>query len=100
MTDPSTPRAFVIGRIRVKDAALWTAYRQQVPQTLLAWQGRVLVRGQFAVDFSGEAGHTDTVVIGFPDEAAMRGWHDSPAYQALVPLRLRAAEVVLSGYLD
>lgn len=99
MTDPSTPRAFVIGRIRVKDPALWTEYRQQVPQTLLAWRGQVLARGRWDVDFSGEADHTDTVVIGFPDEAAMRGWHDSPAYQALVPLRLRAAEVTLSGYL-
>lgn len=100
MTDPSTPRAFVIGRIRVKAAALWAEYRQQVPQTLVPWQGEVLVRGQATADFSGVAGHTDTVVIRFPDEAAMRGWHDSPAYQALVPLRLRAAEVTLTGYLE
>jgi len=99
MTHPATALAFVIGRIRVKDAALWADYKSRVPETLRPWQGQVLARGQWAADFSGDAGHTDTVVIGFPDEAAMRGWHDSPAYQALVPLRLRAAEVTLTGYL-
>jgi len=29
---------------------------------------------------------------------ALRGWHDSPQYQALVPLREAAAEVVLTAY--
>lgn len=27
-----------------------------------------------------------------------RAWHDSPAYQALVPLREAGADVVLVGY--
>jgi uncharacterized protein (DUF1330 family) len=37
-------------------------------------------------------------VIRFPDRSALRGWFDSPAYQALIPLREQAADVVLLGY--
>ena len=37
-------------------------------------------------------------VIRFPDPAAFRAWFDSPAYQALIPLREQAAEVTLVGY--
>lgn len=90
--------AFVIGQIRIKDPARWDAYRAQVPATLAPWQGEVLMRGQRLQVFAGSTAHTDTVVLRFPDAAAARGWHDSPAYQALVPLREAAAEVLLVAY--
>lgn len=90
--------AFVIGSIAIKDAAKWDAYRAQVPATIAPWQGEVLVRGRKLVALSGEVAHTDTVVIRFPSAEALRGWHDSPAYQALLPLRREAAEVTLVAY--
>ena len=37
-------------------------------------------------------------VARFADLAALRRWHDSPEYQALVPLRMAAADVVLTAY--
>jgi uncharacterized protein (DUF1330 family) len=37
-------------------------------------------------------------VIRFPSIEASRSWFHSPAYQALVPLRQQAAEVVLVGF--
>jgi uncharacterized protein (DUF1330 family) len=43
-------------------------------------------------------GYTDTVVIRFPNRAAVNNWHDSAAYQALVPLRRRAADVLIVSY--
>ena len=48
--------------------------------------------------FSGTHGHTEVVVAGFPDHTALEAWHASPAYQALVPLRMEAAEVDLLSY--
>ena len=100
---PSDQRAaFVIGQIAIRDAAKWAAYRDAVPATLLPWGAQLLVRGKrFAVlsaVLSGAHAHTDTVVIRFPDRAAVEGWHASPAYQALIPLRQEAADVVLVGY--
>jgi uncharacterized protein (DUF1330 family) len=37
-------------------------------------------------------------VLRFADPAAARQWHDSPAYQALIPLRAEAADVDLTAY--
>lgn len=90
--------AYVIGHIAIRDPLKWEAYRSQVPATLAPWNAELVFRGrQFAV-FSGSHSHADTVVIRFPDPAAVHHWFDSPAYQALIPLREQAADVVLVGY--
>jgi uncharacterized protein (DUF1330 family) len=92
--------AYVIGQIRVVDQDQWAAYRNQVPATLAPWGGRIVFRGRTARVLSGAYRFGDVVVLEFPDQDAVRGWHDSPAYQALIPLRDRAAEVVLVSYGD
>jgi uncharacterized protein (DUF1330 family) len=86
---------YVVGQIRIKDAAAWADYRSQVPATLQPWGAEVLLRGRQAVVLAGDPRHTDLVVIRFPDQAAAEAWHASAAYQALVPLRQRAADVDL-----
>lgn len=92
--------ALLIGRITVRDAALWAEYRAQVGATIAAFGGEVLFRGRPDAVFDGPDATTDVVVVRFPDRDALHAWHASPAYQALVPLRRRAAEVVLVGYRD
>ncbi len=90
--------AYVIGNITVKDPEKWARYRSQVPATLTPWGAELVLRGTNARVLSGQYPHTDTVVIRFPDAEAVVGWHDSAAYQALVPLRKQAAEVDLVSY--
>jgi uncharacterized protein (DUF1330 family) len=90
--------AYVIGHIKVRDAAKWDEYRAQVPATLAPWGAELVLRGKRAATFAGIHAHDDVVVIRFPDLAAANGWHDSTAYQALVPLRMQAADVVLLSY--
>ena len=92
--------ACLIGHITVKDEALWAEYRSKVPATLAPWGGELLLRGKRFAVLSGEHSYTDVVVIRFPDQAALDGWHASAAYQALIPLRQRAADVVLLGYAE
>jgi uncharacterized protein (DUF1330 family) len=92
--------ACVIGHITVKDAALWADYRARVPDTLAPWGAELLFRGQLASVLGGNHDRTDTVVIRFPDRAAVDGWFGSAAYQALIPLRLRAADVDLLVFTD
>ena len=100
MTDQNnaTAPAYVIGHITVKDAEKWAQYRSQVPATLAPWGAQLIFRGTTALVLSGEHPHTDTVVLSFPDVKAVRRWHESAAYQALIPLRTQAAEVVLVGF--
>lgn len=90
--------AYVIGHITVKDATRWAEYRSRVPATLAPWGGELVLRGQRTVQLAGEHAHDDTVVIRFPDQQALAGWYASPAYQALIPLRETAADLVLIGY--
>lgn len=91
-------QACVIGHITIKNPEKWTEYRSQVPATLAPWGAELLFRGQLTEVLAGAHEHTDTVVIRFPDIAALNGWHTSPAYQALIPLRQQAAHVVLLSY--
>ncbi len=90
--------AYVVGQITVKDAAKWDAYRAQVPATLAPWNAELVFRGQQVAALAGECPHRDIVVIRFPSVAAANGWFSSDAYQALIPLRQQAAEVVLLSY--
>jgi uncharacterized protein (DUF1330 family) len=90
--------AYVIGHIAVKDAEKWLQYRSQVPATLVPWGADLVCRGKRLHILSGEHHHTDMVVIRFPDADSVSNWFNSRAYQALIPLRNQAAEVVLVSY--
>lgn len=92
--------ACVIGHITVKDEEKWVQYRAQVPATLAPWGAELLFRGQKATLLAGNLGHADTVVIRFPDLAAVDGWYQSAAYQALIPLRQQAADLDLVAFSD
>jgi uncharacterized protein (DUF1330 family) len=90
--------AYVVGHIAVKDEESWARYRAQVPATLEPWKGELVFRGKQAAALAGEDSHPDIVVIRFPSMAALDGWFSSPAYQALIPLREQAADMVLLSY--
>ena len=90
--------AYVIGHITVLDAEKWAEYRTQVPATLAPWGAELVLRGNRVAILAGEHSHADVVVIRFPSQEAINGWHSSAAYQALIPLRQEAAEVVLLSY--
>jgi uncharacterized protein (DUF1330 family) len=90
--------AYLVGHIRIKDAKKWDDYRAQVPATLAPWGAEISFRGRCVEVLSGEHPYSDIVVIRFPNKEAIHGWHFSPAYQALIPLRQKAAEMLLLSY--
>jgi uncharacterized protein (DUF1330 family) len=90
--------AYVIGHIKVKDAGKWAEYRSQVPGTLAPWGADLVCRGKRLNILSGEHHYPDMVVIRFPDSDSVSKWFNSNAYQALIPLRDQAAEIVLVSY--
>ena len=92
--------ACVIGHITVRDEEKWAEYRAQVPATLAPWGAELLFRGRTAAVLAGHHEQTDTVVIRFPDTAAVTSWYHSPAYQALIPLREQAADLVLVSFAE
>lgn len=90
--------AYVIGHITVKDAEKWAVYRSAVPATLEPWGAELVLRGKRFAILAGELPHADVVVIRFPDQKAVNAWHSSAAYQALIPLRQQAVDVLLLAY--
>jgi uncharacterized protein (DUF1330 family) len=90
--------AYVVGLVTVKNAEKWAEYRNQVPATLEPWGAELVLRGKRVALLAGEQPHADIVVIRFPDKEAVNSWHASLVYQALIPLRQQAAEVVLISY--
>ncbi len=96
--DTTVAGACVVGRIEVRDAEAWAEYCRLVPSTLTAWNATVVARGSGALASTGAAFESDMVVIRFPDLDAIEGRYRSAAYQALIPLRDQAADVVIVGY--
>jgi uncharacterized protein (DUF1330 family) len=92
-----TQAAYLIGHMNVKDEEKWAAYRSKVPDTLADWRAEVVFRGKCGLVLCGQHEYTDTVIIRFPHMAALKGWYQSPAYQALIPLRNQGADMVLIG---
>lgn len=90
--------AYLIGQVTIKRPEMWAEYTRQVPGTLAPWGAELVFRGKQVAVLSGENPHPDVVVIRFPNVAAVNQWFSSAAYQSLIPLREKAAEVVLLSY--
>ncbi len=90
--------AAVIGHISVKDPQKWAEYCSRVPATIAPWNAEVVFRGSRVAVLGGTHERSDTVVLRFPDIAAVDGWFQSAAYQALLPLRHAAADVDLISF--
>jgi len=90
--------AYFVGQITVKNEDKWTAYRSQVPATLAPWHAELMFRGQQPHLQANASAHRHIVVIRFPSLAQAEAWLSSPDYQALIPLREEAADVVGTIY--
>lgn len=86
-SSPDQTPAYAVANLRDVDfGADIIDYLQRIDVTLAPYGGRFLIHGGNLTPIEGEW-DGDLVVIGFPDSAAARRWYDSPAYQAILPLR-------------
>jgi uncharacterized protein (DUF1330 family) len=80
---------YLINHLRIpgdvpNEAAL--SYLDQVEATAAPYGGRWLAQG--AGDVLEGAWPGSVVLMEFPDRAAVKSWYASPAYQAILPLRV------------
>ena len=94
----SKGKAYVVGQIKIIDLDKWQQYRDQVAATLVPWGGEVVFRGKKAEALALPNPYTDIVVIQFTDLKAASSWFNCAGYQAIIPLREEAAEVMLTSY--
>jgi uncharacterized protein (DUF1330 family) len=85
------PPAYVIAEVDVVDAATFQKYAEKVPGTLAPFNGHYLVRGGKTQALEGEAPKRIVVIAFDSAEKALR-WEDSPAYEAIKPIRHSSAK--------
>ena len=90
--------AYVIVHAKIKDATKMKAYAQASEATLAPFEGQFVFRGDVAEVLAGAHDYQRAAVLRFPDQAAVKGWYDSPAYQALIVERDQAADFVFVSY--
>ena len=90
--------AYLVGHITVKDNGLWQKYVSGVQESLSPFDSKVIFRGQLVEILAGQHEHDLVVVIEFPDQSALNNWYASEKYQSLIPLRDKAANVVITTY--
>ena len=90
--------AYLIGHITIKDPAEWKIYTDGVATSLTPFGAEVIFRGKRSIVLCGEHSYSHAVVIKFPDQPSLQQWYDSKAYQDLIPIRDKAADVVLISY--
>ena len=66
-------------------------YIMRIDATLAPFGGAFIIHGGQTEVVEGDWNST-LVAIRFPDMAHARGWYDSPAYQAILPLRTRNSQ--------
>lgn len=90
--------AFFVATVTVKDPAKFQQYARESMPTFAAFGGEIVLRGQLDTVLAGSADHRAAAVVRFPDMAALKAWHDSGAYQALIPVRDEGADINIAAY--
>jgi uncharacterized protein (DUF1330 family) len=86
---------YLIAQVEITDPAAYEAYRAAVPATILAHGGRFVVRAGRQEVLEGPPPPARIVIVAFDSAEAAHRWYDSPEYQAILPLRLRASRASL-----
>lgn len=82
--------AFVVVDVDIQDEAAYAEYRAKAPATVAASGGRYVVRGGAVTHVEPGWDLHRFVLLEFPSVAAAKAWYASPAYQAILPIRLRS----------
>lgn len=90
--------AYLVGHITVKDDELWQQYMTGVSESIAPFDSKIIFRGQLDKILAGEHEHNLVVVIEFSDQSILDAWYGSEKYQSLIPLRDKAADVVITTY--
>jgi uncharacterized protein (DUF1330 family) len=88
----TAPPAYIIAEVekdlsKKQDSAASRKYAEEAPKTLAAFDGKYIVRGAKAQTLEGEVSTGNIVVIAFDSLEKARAWYNSPAYEALKPIR-------------
>jgi len=82
---------YVIAEVDVTNPATFKEYAEKTPGTIAAFNGHYVIRGGKSVSIEGEPPKR-FVVIQFDSVEKAKAWEDSPAYDAIKPIRHSSAK--------
>jgi uncharacterized protein (DUF1330 family) len=82
---------YVVAEVDVTDPATFQKYADKVPGTIAASNGHYVIRGGKSVSIEGDPPKR-FVVIAFDSVEKAKAWEDSPAYDAIKPIRHSSAK--------
>ena len=90
--EAKTPPAYLIAETEVTDRPAFQKYAEKVPETLAPFRGsfHYVVRGGKTQTLEGQP-PKGIVVIAFDSTEKDLAWYNSPAYEAIKPLRQGAS---------
>jgi uncharacterized protein (DUF1330 family) len=86
----SAPACFIF-HTTIHDREAIAPYLASAMATVTAFGGRRLLMGGPATAVEGKAPEGLTVILEFPSKATAEAWYASPAYQAILGIRLGAS---------
>ena len=93
--------AYVVVEVEVEDPVRYEAYKQMVPSSLAAYDGRFLVRGGNVETLEGDWSPKRMVVVEFPSAEKAKAWWSSNEYKEAKALRQATAKtqmIVVEGF--
>jgi uncharacterized protein (DUF1330 family) len=91
---PQGNKAYAVAYLREVDLGdAIVEYIEKIDETLAPYGGRFLVHGGKLTPAEGEW-DGDIVILEFPDTRAAVEWYESPAYQAILPLRTEHSQSI------
>ena len=91
-------QAFFIATFNIKNPEKFREYASKAAATFAAYGGEIALRGKAEEALAGSLGHTTAGAVKFPDMDSLLRWFKSEEYQAIVPLRNKAADMTIIAY--
>jgi uncharacterized protein (DUF1330 family) len=86
---------YAITQLRFTDRAAYDRYQASFMEVFRRHPGTPLVAGESPQMVEGDWDSEKVVLMSFPDEAALRGWAESPEYQSISKDRRAGADTVV-----
>ena len=88
----NTPPGYLIAEAEITDPPALEKYPEKLTDTLAPFNHHFVVRSSKIQALEGDAPKSRVVIIAFDSVEKAREWYDSPAYEAIKPIRLSATK--------
>ena len=86
--------AYLIANVQVTDPEGWKQYVTALPATLAPYHVKTLARAPAVPLDASTPPAGSTVILAFNSMDDLKAWWNSPAYQAIIPLREKSAKTI------